>query len=161
MDDVIPRQSSIKEKLKNSICCFTGNLHHHGDDSPIGGEGFYNKLHIPRTPISPAGSSSSPSSWFRKSPTCNGSDFSRVRGKSQRSRVGRSKHHHHRQSQSADFSYDPSSYALNFENETAQEDIPIMNFSSRLPRSPPRSPQTINYSDELPKEIVGYSWSTP
>jgi len=157
MDDVIPRQSSIKEKLKNSICCFTGNLHHnhHGGDSPIGGEGFYNKLHIPRMPISPSGSSGSPSSWFKKSPTSNGGEFSRIRGRSQRCRMGRK--HQHRQSQSADFSYDPSSYALNFENETAQEDIPIMNFSSRLPRSPPRSPQTITYSGELPKEIVGYS----
>lgn len=158
MEDGIPRQSSIKEKLKNSICCFTGNIHHHhdhGDDSPIGGERFYNKLHIPRTPISPAGSSSSPSSWFKKSPINNGLDFSRIRGRSRRLGVGRK--HHHRQSQSADFSYDPSSYALNFENESPEEDSPIMDFSSRLPRSPPRSPSTINYSGELPKEIVGYS----
>ncbi|WJX16255.1 hypothetical protein P8452_06309 [Trifolium repens] len=161
MDNGIHRQSSIRDhirdKFKNSICCFTGNYHpHNDDDSSFGGEGFYNKLTIPRTPISPSGSSGSPSSWFKKSPMSNnGSEFSRVRGRSQRLRGSRK--NHNRQSQSADFSYDPSSYALNFESENAQDDFPIRNFSSRLPRSPPRSSSKVNYSDELPKEIVGCS----
>ncbi|CAL5206324.1 unnamed protein product [Lathyrus oleraceus] len=155
MDNGIQRQSSIKNKLKNTICCFTGNVHHH-DSSFEEGEGFYNKLRIPKTPISPAGSSSSSSSWFKKSPPNNGSDFSRVRGRSIRARVGR-KQCHNRQSHSADFSYDPSSYALNFENESAQDDIPFKDFSSRLPQSPPSSSSTTNYSDKFPKEIIGYS----
>ncbi|XP_058727046.1 uncharacterized protein LOC131598467 [Vicia villosa] len=155
MDNGIPRQSSIRYKLKNTICCFTGNIHHH-DSSFEEGDRSYNKLHIPKTPISPTSSSSSPCSWFKKSPPSNVSDYSRVRGKSLRTRVGR-KHGHHRQSHSADFSYDPLSYALNFENENAQDDIPIKDFSSRLPQSPPSSSSTTNYSDKLPKEIVGYS----
>ncbi|CAI8605892.1 unnamed protein product [Vicia faba] len=155
MDNGISRQSSIRNKLKNTICCFTGNIHHH-DSSWEEGEGFYDKLRIPKTPISPVGSSSSPSSWFKKSPPSNGSDITRIRGRSLRTLVGR-KHIHHRQSHSAEFSYDPSSYALNFENESDQNDSPIKDFSSRLPHSPPSSSSTTNYSDKLPKEIVGYS----
>lgn len=159
MDNGIHRQSSLKERLKNSICCFTGNVHH---DSSFGqNEGFYNKLQIPRTPISPAGSSTT-SLWGKKtSPTsgseCAGDHPTRFRGRSIKSRVGRRIHHHHRQSQSADFSYDPSSYALNFENESPEEDFPFRDFNSRLPSSPPSSPSPIKYSDdELSKEIVGY-----
>ncbi|CAK8569989.1 unnamed protein product [Lathyrus sativus] len=155
MDNGIPRQSSIKNKLKNTICCFTGNIHHH-DSSFEEGEGFYNKLRIPKTPISPPGSTCSSSLWFKKSPPCNGSEFSRVRGRSIRALVGL-KHGHHRQSHSADFSYDPLSYALNFENESAQDDVPMKAFSSRLPQSPPSSSSSGDYSDKLPKEIVGYS----
>ncbi|KAL4336384.1 hypothetical protein AHAS_Ahas12G0004800 [Arachis hypogaea] len=49
-------------------------------------------------------------------------------------------HHHHRQSLSADFSYDPSSYALNFEDDSGE--LPLRNFSARLPPSPPRRPTT-------------------
>nr|XP_004498765.2 uncharacterized protein LOC101494167 [Cicer arietinum] len=157
MENGIHRQSSIRERLKNSICCFTGNMHHyHNHESFEEGEGLCNKLHIPRTPISPISSSTSSSPWFKKSPTNNGSDFSYIKGRSHKSRVGR-KHNHYRQSQSADFSYDPSSYALNFENESPHEDFPFQNFSSRLPPSPPSSSSKINYSDELPKEIVGLS----
>ncbi|KAK7383480.1 hypothetical protein VNO78_29159 [Psophocarpus tetragonolobus] len=135
MQNGINRQQSLKEKIRSSMCCFTGTVH---DSLEHNGEGFYNKLHIPRTPISPAGSTSS--SWFKlRSPL--GHDFStndqapRVRGRSLKSRMGR-KLLPHRQSQSADFSYDPSSYALNFENDSPEE-IPFRNFSSRLPPSPP------------------------
>ncbi|TKY58107.1 hypothetical protein E2542_SST15162 [Spatholobus suberectus] len=144
MQNGINRQQSLKEKLKSSICCFSGTVHH---DPLERGEGFYNKLRIPRTPISPSWSTSS---WFKiKSPTSTdfGADPPRVRGRSLKSRMGR-KLLHHRRSQSADFSYDPSSYALNFENDSPEE-VSFRNFSSRLPASPP----PIKYSDE----IVGYS----
>lgn len=159
MNNGIHRQSSLREKLKSSICCFTSSVHH--DSLEHQGERIFNKLHIPRTPISPAGSYSGSSSsfWFKKSPT-GASEFGTThsttpRGRSRgiRHRIGR---RHHRQSLSADFSYDPSSYALNFENEEGHEELPIRNFSSRLPASPPSSPPA-NYSEELPKEIVGYS----
>lgn len=135
MQSGINRQHSLREKLKSSMCCFSGTSH---NDSLEHGEGFYSKFHIPRTPISPAGSTSS-FSWFKlKSPTTTdfGNDpHSRVRGRSLKSRMSR-KILHNRQSQSADFSYDPSSYALNFESESPEE-FPFRNFSSRLPPSPP------------------------
>ncbi|CAJ1972047.1 unnamed protein product [Sphenostylis stenocarpa] len=135
MQNGINRQHSLKEKFKSSLCCFPGIVHH---DSLDHGEGFFNKLRIPRTPISPAGSTSS-FSWLKlRSPTSTelGNDpQTRIRGRSLKSRMGR-KLLHHRQSQSADFSYDPSSYALNFENESPEE-FPFRNFSSRLPPSPP------------------------
>jgi len=135
MQSGINRQQSLREKFKSSICCFSGTAQ---NDSLEQGEGFYSKLRIPRTPISPAGSTSS-SSWFKiRSPTSTefaNDPHTRVRGRSLKSRMSR-KILHHRQSQSADFSYDPSSYALNFENESPEE-VPFRNFSSRLPPSPP------------------------
>lgn len=162
----IHRQSSLRDKLKHSICCFAGTIHH---DALEHGELYYNKLHIsglPRTPTTPISPSGSSGTWFKKStsttPTQSefGGDPPRVRGRSLRSRMGR--RHHHRQSQSADFSYDPSSYALNFENESPEEEFPVRNFSSRLPASPP-TPTSSKFSEELtltpvPKEIVGFSW---
>lgn len=40
---------------------------------------------------------------------------------------------------SSDFSYDPLSYALNFEDEVVEsEESPVRSFASRLPTSPPR-----------------------
>ncbi|KAG6591551.1 hypothetical protein SDJN02_13253, partial [Cucurbita argyrosperma subsp. argyrosperma] len=53
-------------------------------------------------------------------------------------RIGRScRRYHH----STDFRYDPSSYALNFEDEQVRDDdeYPIRDFASRLPPSPPAS----------------------
>ncbi|KAJ1407782.1 hypothetical protein SESBI_24066 [Sesbania bispinosa] len=144
---------SLRDKLKSSICvCFTGSIHHEPLEH---GEGFFHKLHIPRTPLTPSGYSSSSSSWLKKSPTTR-SEFNgdppRFKGRNLRSRMGRK----HRQSQSYDFSYDPSSYALNFENDSPPEEFPIKNFSSRLPASPPSS-SPINYSDEIQKDSVSYS----
>ncbi|XP_076892893.1 uncharacterized protein LOC143544752 [Bidens hawaiensis] len=40
---------------------------------------------------------------------------------------------HRRRRSSADFSYDPLSYALNFEEDAGEEDDPVMGFASRLP----------------------------
>ncbi|KAG5110297.1 hypothetical protein JHK82_039520 [Glycine max] len=152
MQNGINRQLSLKEKLKSSLCCFSGSVH--SDPLERGEGGFYSKLRIPKTPISPQGSTSSPS-WFKiRSPTCTeygGDPHPRVRGRSLKSRMGR-KLLHHRQSQSADFSYDPSSYALNFEDDSPEE-IPFRNFSSRLPPSPPSSTPPVEYSTG--KEIVG------
>ncbi|KAE9588996.1 hypothetical protein Lal_00012680 [Lupinus albus] len=150
--DGIHRESSIKDKLKYSICCFSGTLTHEALEH---GEFFYNKLNIPRTPTTP----NSSSSWFKKSSTNNefGGDPPKVRGRSLKSRMGR---RYHRASQSADFSYDPSSYALNFENESPQE-FPVRNFSARLPISPPTPSSPTKFSQEItvppicPKKLLG------
>ncbi|PSS11187.1 hypothetical protein CEY00_Acc15460 [Actinidia chinensis var. chinensis] len=79
----------------------------------------------------------SPSSWFRSK----GGDFPETKGKCRRSNIihkigGRHARRHH----SADFSYDPLSYALNFDEggRGGSEDGHIEEFSSRLPVSPPR-----------------------
>lgn len=72
-------------------------------------------------------STPSPSSWFRSK----GQDTSpEIKP---RSRMGRHRRH------SSDFSYDPLSYALNFEDEVVEsEESPVRSFASRLPTSPPR-----------------------
>lgn len=50
--------------------------------------------------------------------------------------MGRQRHH-----VSADFSYDPLSYAMNFEDDETSlddyEEFPARNFAARLPLSPP------------------------
>ncbi|PSS08165.1 Interleukin-2 receptor subunit beta like [Actinidia chinensis var. chinensis] len=51
-------------------------------------------------------------------------------------RIGRHHHHHRRHSSSADFRYDPLSYALNFDDSHVDE-APLQNFSARVPASPP------------------------
>ncbi|XP_057958634.1 uncharacterized protein LOC131151407 [Malania oleifera] len=51
-------------------------------------------------------------------------------------RAGRSRRH------SSDFSYDPLSYALNFDEGTEEDrtyELPLRNFAARLPPSPPRA----------------------
>ncbi|MED6197670.1 hypothetical protein PIB30_058796 [Stylosanthes scabra] len=155
------------------MCCFMGTPHESLDNADLCN---YNKLNInsSRTPKYPSSPATPPCSaaWFKKSCMAASEHVSaellpRVRGHGHRNRSRRhnsNRHHYHRQSQSADFSYDPSSYALNFENEDSGE-FPLRNFSARLPASPP--PRTtsmpMKYPDELvvstagPKEIVGYS----
>ncbi|XP_057722980.1 uncharacterized protein LOC130936836 [Arachis stenosperma] len=166
-------QSTLREKFKSSICCFMGTAHESLDHGDLCN---YDKLNIntsrtPKSSASPTTPSSS-ASWFKKPWTAAGEHVTaellpRVRGHSQRSRLRRhnnnnNNHHHHghRQTQSADFSYDASSYALNFENEDSGE-FPLRNFSARLPVSPRIPSVPLKYPDELavstaaPKEIVG------
>ncbi|KAA8525531.1 hypothetical protein F0562_007386 [Nyssa sinensis] len=75
----------------------------------------------------------SPSTWLRS----RAHELPEIKGKCRNliSRMGR-----HRRN-SADFSYDPLSYALNFDDGAADDDrddgSPVRNFSRRLPRSPP------------------------
>ncbi|KAL1328987.1 hypothetical protein HN51_046151 [Arachis hypogaea] len=124
MQGGVHHESSLKEKLKSSMCCFMGKVQESLDNNN-------NMLNI-NTPMSktPKSSSSSPatspgstSRWLRRHNSNNNNH-----------------HHHHRQSLSADFSYDPSSYALNFEDDSGE--LPLRNFSARLPPSPPRRPTT-------------------
>ncbi|RYR75380.1 hypothetical protein HN51_020877 [Arachis hypogaea] len=123
MQGGVHHESSLKEKLKSSMCCFMGKVHESLDNNN-------NMLNI-NTPMSktPKSSSSSPA-------TSPGSTSRWLR----RHNSNNHHHHHHRQSLSADFSYDPSSYALNFEDDSGE--LPLRNFSARLPPSPPRRPTT-------------------
>lgn len=75
------------------------------------------------------------SCWFRNKTT---HDHNEIRGKCKSfiHRMGR-----HRRHVSAEFSYDPLSYAMNFEDDETSfddyEDFPARNFAARLPLSPP------------------------
>ncbi|KAM6543991.1 hypothetical protein CsatB_008438 [Cannabis sativa] len=55
-------------------------------------------------------------------------------------------HHHHHHHQSSDFSYDLSSYALNFEDDSSRDDdeFHLRDFSSRLPASPTPPPPSFS-----------------
>ncbi|OIW09288.1 hypothetical protein TanjilG_01259 [Lupinus angustifolius] len=142
--DGVNRESSKRPKLKYSICCFSSTI---SNDALEQGELYYNKLNTPRTPTTPI----SPSSWFKKSIAsefCG--DPPQVRARSLKFRMGR--RHNRRTSQSVDFSYDPLSYALNFENE-GREEFSSGNFSSRLPVSPPVSPSSTKFSEELTRTL--------
>lgn len=79
------------------------------------------------------------------------------------SRIGRRGRNRH-SSMSADFSYDPSSYALNFEDDSSRPDelSPVNGFMERLPHSPPPSSQSLTSPppakcSALRPEIVGFS----
>ncbi|GFZ08326.1 hypothetical protein Acr_20g0001340 [Actinidia rufa] len=78
----------------------------------------------------------SPSSWFQSK----GGDFPETKGKCRRSNfISKIGGRHARRHHSADFSYDPLSYALNFDEggQGASENVHIEKFSARLPVSPP------------------------
>lgn len=111
---------SVKSnKLKSSICCF--RLH---DDHDILQSNDGKK---PQTPRSPYAWLKSTAQELEIKDMCLG-----LIG-----RKGKNQKRHH----SADFRYDPTSYSLNFENDNNKEDeLPLNNFTSRLPSSPERLP---------------------
>ncbi|PKA50700.1 hypothetical protein AXF42_Ash021229 [Apostasia shenzhenica] len=87
---------------------------------------------------SPASPFRSPTSWFRSK----ANELPEIRGKCRSfiSHIGRRRHH------SADFRYDPLSYALNFDDgasddspASSADDLRHRGFSARLPASPPSS----------------------
>ncbi|MCD7471442.1 hypothetical protein HAX54_011890 [Datura stramonium] len=113
--------SSLRTRRKTSSslsCCF--NSHRRSD--------------LFESSPSPTGFSSC---WFRNKTTPHHT-LPEIRGKCKSfiHRMGRQRRH-----VSADFSYDPLSYAMNFEdNETSfddYEEFPARNFAERLPLSPP------------------------
>ncbi|KAK3001111.1 hypothetical protein RJ639_020791 [Escallonia herrerae] len=87
---------------------------------------------------------SSPPSWLRSK----GHELPEFRGKcrSLMSKMGRHRHH------LSDFSYDPLSYPLNFEEDdhgvAETEEAPFRDFSSRLPSSPP-TPRAVEGTQRL------------
>ena len=119
--------SSLRQKLKSTICfscCFS---RHDVLESTSSSSSSKPRL---------ARSSSSTATWLKST----GRDFPEIKEKCRNliSRIGRNHNHHRRNS--ADFKYDPLSYALNFdEGFDCDEDVelPLRNFSARLPASPP------------------------
>ncbi|KAJ7966228.1 Interleukin-2 receptor subunit beta like [Quillaja saponaria] len=141
---------SLRHKLKASLFCFTGTSIVHSNHEQLQTEDSRFKPQTPRTPKSPY-------SWLKKSVT---NDEPELRGRTRAGMYRKSRRH--RISQSADFSYDPSSYALNFEDDTSLfnvDDFPLRNFSSRLTGSSPPSPSPVAKCPEergvrLPRPIM-------
>ncbi|KAL4303323.1 hypothetical protein GQ457_10G002800 [Hibiscus cannabinus] len=119
-----PRESLL-EKVKSSMCCFRLAAAQIED-----GAGFH--------PLEEAKSSRTP--YIREK--CR--NLTAWIGKG----GGHLKHHG-----SSDFSYDPMSYALNFEDESSRADeVPFVSFSSRLPATPER-PAEIKHLSEAPVPV--------
>ncbi|KAF5749567.1 hypothetical protein HS088_TW04G01537 [Tripterygium wilfordii] len=132
--------SSLRNKLKSSLrlsSCFSNHHHHHQNGSQDDHEPFKSpgKATLTRT-----------SSWRNKSRAHEIPEF-KEKCVNFISRIGRHSHghgrgyHRRRHSMSADFKYDATSYALNFDegiDENSSDEYPLRNFSSRLPPSPTR-----------------------
>ncbi|KAF5183195.1 hypothetical protein FRX31_027218 [Thalictrum thalictroides] len=106
------RESSFKHKLRYSLCCCFPL-----DD--------YERPNNNKSSVITTSSSSSSLSQFKEL-------FSRI---------GKAASRRGRRSNSADFKYDPLSYALNFDQGSQEfyyndDDFPLRNFASRLPASP-------------------------
>ncbi|XP_062164098.1 uncharacterized protein LOC133870867 [Alnus glutinosa] len=111
-----PSTPSLRHKVK--LWCFSSSVHHSGP--PEGDD--QDKPRSPRSPYA----------WIKS--TAQDLPEIRDRCKNLISRIGcRARSRHHR-SHSADFSYDPLSYALNFEDDTRVDEFPL-NFSARLAAS--------------------------
>lgn len=107
--------SSRRDKVRPpSLClsaCFTRPIHNH---EPLLTNSNDDKIRTPRSPYQ----------WLKTTAT----DLPRTL-KPKRRTAGRWRNHY-----SADFSYDASSYALNFEDDRATEDdrLPFRDFTARL-----------------------------
>lgn len=123
------RKISMKEKIKQFLCftcCFTTNRRAESSSSTT----TKHPLFLIR----------SSSQWIKSRASV---DLPEIKHKCRNllGRIGNStgKQNHRRRRSSADFSYDPLSYALNFEEETCRnddDDFTIKNFAARLPSSP-------------------------
>ncbi|KAL2518049.1 Uncharacterized protein Adt_14296 [Abeliophyllum distichum] len=161
-DEHEQEMSSLRSRRKkSSMCltsCFNGSQHRRGFSLDASSS---SSMPSPRR---------SPSIWVRSKP--NDHTVTDIKGKCNNFTSRRHKRH-----ASADFSYDPLSYALNFEEDNqAAEELPIRNFSARLPSSPskasgmlftptskttPRSPpETCRLSRSLDLEVENMKKST-
>ncbi|GMI84247.1 hypothetical protein like AT5G35090 [Hibiscus trionum] len=123
--------SSLKQKLKSSLRLpwLRHNNHHH---------------HRQRLAGSPPPNNHDSPRQNRSSPTCLKSPKLKDKYRNLINRIGnghRSSHSFgYSMRSSADFRYDPSSYALNFDEEwddSQYDEFPYRNFTARLPPSPP------------------------
>ncbi|CAK7353830.1 unnamed protein product [Dovyalis caffra] len=122
--------SSLKAKLKSSLCCFTTNdiIHQHEmlhKDHHDQERNNCRKLQ-PQTPRSPY-------AWLKS--TAHDLEIKdKYRGLIGKRGKNRKRHG------SEDFRYDPESYSLNFEDDVHREDeLPLYsNFKARLPATPER-----------------------
>ncbi|KAI3801783.1 hypothetical protein L1987_29897 [Smallanthus sonchifolius] len=136
MDDA--RKFSLKDKIKHFFClacCFTTNRRETLRSEPPSSAGDNTKR-----PLYLIGASSQ---WIKSRASV---DLPEIKYKCRNllGPIGGSngKPNHRRRRSSTDFSYDPLSYALNFEEDSCanlEDDAAVMNFSSRLPSSPPPS----------------------
>ncbi|KAL0394306.1 UNVERIFIED_CONTAM: hypothetical protein Slati_4396800 [Sesamum latifolium] len=135
--------SSLRARRKKSsvptiACCFSSTPHHRRRSSFDATFSSSNSIPHPSPRISP-------STWIKSMTT--DSDIIKGRCRNFISRMTR-----HRRHSSADFSYDPLSYSLNFHDDapSSHDEFRAMNFASRLPTSPPTSrriPKTIALFD--------------
>ncbi|KAK7821284.1 hypothetical protein CFP56_037897 [Quercus suber] len=132
--------ASIKHKVKTSMCCFSPSVHDHqqlkSEDKP--------RTTSPRSPYT----------WLKS--TANELPEIRFRCMNLISRIGKTRRNHHMRWHSADFSYDPSSYALNFQDDTRVDDECPLSFLDRLAASPPQ-PADFAKCEPRRREIVAFS----
>ncbi|XVF88233.1 hypothetical protein PTKIN_Ptkin19aG0033600 [Pterospermum kingtungense] len=153
--------ATLKQKLKSSLCLSW--LRHHSENiapSPSTSTPFATPNPSPRDNNNPRLSRIPSNSWL-KSPDIKDKCRNLI------NRIGHGPGHRHSRSHShipshnhgrrysADFRYDPSSYALNFDRgmEDSQfEEFPYRNFTARLPPSPTASTSTSTETKVLQKQ---------
>ncbi|KAJ4823706.1 hypothetical protein Tsubulata_051575, partial [Turnera subulata] len=115
--------STLKERLKSSLCCFHAAQQHNEIFAAAAEDGGRKQA----TPRSPYAWLKSTAHELEIKDMCRG-----LIG-----RKGRNRKRHN----SSDFRYDPMSYQLNFEDETSKssdDEAPLNNFVARLPATPDR-----------------------
>ncbi|KAL2458007.1 hypothetical protein Adt_46117 [Abeliophyllum distichum] len=134
MDDDTVYSPSLKNKLKQSLCfsCCFRRCRHHSHHHPL------NSLPPPCFV-----SDDKPTVIWIKTKVPHDQTLSDIKVKC-RNMLGFSGTKHKRYS-SAEFRYDPLSYALNFEDGCDDDgnEVPLRNFTARLPASPPVKPRQI------------------
>ncbi|XVF89364.1 hypothetical protein PTKIN_Ptkin19aG0124500 [Pterospermum kingtungense] len=119
----------VREKMKSPICCFRSTSLIQGVAAAAVEP--YEEVKPVRTPRSP---------------------YIKEKCKNLIARIGKGGRKYY----SSDFTYDPMSYALNFEDDLSRADeIPIINFSSRLRATPERSPAAKSLGST--QELLAYS----
>ncbi|XP_010453149.1 PREDICTED: uncharacterized protein LOC104735122 [Camelina sativa] len=122
-------------RMRSPICCLGANAVVEPEAMMIGGGGG------PRTPRSPYEWLKSTAQELELRDRCRRVK-SRIKVTCRSNNCGYNCHHHHQrhhsQSYPGDFSYDPLSYALNFEDDVraSDDDGSFPNFTARLPQSP-------------------------
>ncbi|XVE71571.1 hypothetical protein DITRI_Ditri10aG0161900 [Diplodiscus trichospermus] len=143
--------SSLKQKLKSSLRLpwLRHHSHHHHHQGEVQSAST-TPLPTPSTPSPTASNHNKPrlsrtssSSTWVKSPEfkdkCRNLINRIGHGPGHRHSHSHGHGHSHGRRHSADFRYDPSSYALNFDegsSDSQLDEFPLRNFTSRLPQSP-------------------------
>lgn len=132
-DEFTKSPLSFKQKLKNSLCFSCCFPHHHRNNTTTPTTKLYSLDYRPPPPPS---SDENPSLIWIKN------DFPDIKDKCRTifNFIGNGNGNRHKRHSSAEFRYDPLSYALNFEDGYEDDEAPLRNFSSRLPPPPPSPP---------------------
>ncbi|OIT22622.1 PREDICTED: uncharacterized protein LOC109217366 [Nicotiana attenuata] len=128
-DEFTTSPLSLKQKLKNSLCFSCCFPHHPRSNTTTP----TTKLHSLDYRPPPPSSDENPSLIWTKN------DFPDIKDKCRTifNFIGNGNGNRHKRRSSAEFRYDPLSYALNFEDGYEDDEAPLRNFSSRLPPPPP------------------------